>query len=60
MRRSGDDSRKSLVRDGSEVGHGQAMVCELHMEVVQSNPGLNDDEVLVGINLQVAYRVSGV
>lgn len=51
MRGGGDHSRKSLVRDGTDIDHGEIVLGESGMQVIEDDPGLRDDIVLLSIDL---------
>jgi ribosomal protein L27 len=51
VRRSGDYSREGLVRDRTEVGHGEALSTQNGVKFVEGDAGLGDDKTFFPVDL---------
>lgn len=50
------DSRKGLVRNRAEVGHGEAHGAQSVVEFVECNTGLGENETFVSVDLFVGGK----
>ena len=51
MRGGGNNTCKGLVRDGTDIDHGKIVLCDGGMEVIEDDPPLGDDVVLLLVDL---------
>lgn len=56
---SRDHTGESLVRDGSEVDHSQAMRIENCMQALEDDAALRDDVALFGVDLHEDDQLDG-